>query len=192
MPSGRTRRRRARIRRLLAIMSFGALVALVFGLRVVRVDSAAIAPVVVQGDYLLVWRRLGRPKPDSVVLARNPLDRTGIVLPWQRTEPRLVPRLVVATGGDSVQWTATDVRIAHRDGSERSLRLTPLAVGLEQPAQSRNLTARQAFLIGLAPGRIDSRVLGPVRRSTIRHRAMVVIWPLDRFRRIGTVDAPVQ
>lgn len=192
MHSSRSRRRRARIRRLLAIVSFGALVALAFGLRVFRIDSAAIAPTVVQGDYLLVWRRLARPKPDSIVLARNPLDRTGIVLPWRRTEPRLVPRLVVATGGDSVQWTATDVRIAHRDGTERALRLDPLAVGLEQPAQSRNLSARQAFLIGLTPGRIDSRVLGPVRRGTIRRRAIVVIWPLDRFRLVGTVDAPVR
>lgn len=191
MRSNRGRKRRSRIRRSLTVVGLGALLTFAAGLRVFRFDSSAIAPVVMDGDYVLAWRRIGRPKLDSVVLARNPLEAGGATL-RRRAEPRLVPRLVVASGGDSVQWTATAVRIAHQNGSERALRLVPLAVGLEQPAQSRNLAPRQAFLIALAPGRIDSRVLGPVADRTVRRRVIAVVWPPERLQVLATVDVAAQ
>lgn len=160
----------------------------VFGPAIIAVRSTALSPVIQEGDIVLARRGTEQLGRGSLVITRAPLrtgSRTEDVI--QRLRQRFsdtapprpvvhpVPRIVAGLPGDEVRWD-------HQSVSVGALRydLTILHEALPQREQTVLLGEDEFFLLSLQPGRADSRIVGPVDRSSILFRIQSVILPVHR------------
>lgn len=205
--AARERRARRHVARLFRYLLFGTAVFALFrvaGPALVVVQGDALAPILQENDVLLV-RRVGSREVniDDVVVSRGTDHRMPLlpaVRQWVRdmraegvlsAPPGLtrdVIRLVVALPGDTVWWdhqrvTVTPPPSASRE--ERSYHFDALHSDLPQQGQTAVLQDREYFLVALAPGRADSRVVGAVHRDRLRFRVQSIILP-------GTRRGPVE
>lgn len=88
---------------------------------------------------------------------------------------RPVPRIAVGLPGETVTWDHQRITI---DSANFDILL--LHDRLHQPETTITLGDEEFFVVSLQPGRADSRIVGPVDRSTIRFHVQSIIWPIDR------------
>lgn len=175
------------------------------GLMIVRSDS--LSPVLEVGDVVWIGRLRGEPRRGQVVTARATVRQSGFQ-PIQRllelrsrlgggpepagdrrpdgaTESAAVPdrfvlRMIVAVPGDRVSWTDRTVSVRDADDTLHRYDARPIHPELRQPLRQRTVRTDEVFLLGLAPGLVDSRVLGPQPADTMRQSVRRILWPADR------------
>ncbi|MFP4153668.1 MAG: S26 family signal peptidase, partial [Alkalispirochaeta sp.] len=103
-------------------------------------------------------------------------ERTG---PEDLRQPPRVPRLVAAIPGEQVTWSDSVITVRGDTGIRR-YSLDPIHGKLSAPIRQARLASDEVFLLALAPGRIDSRVLGPIGIEEISSVVRRIAWPRER------------
>lgn len=153
------------------------------GIAVVR--NSSVSPALQPGDIVLLERPRRGIAPGDVVISRLPISSHPLMdlLPGEKgalEASSRAPRIVVASGADFVAWTDRRVTVRTSRGDGSAYVFSPLHSRLTRPTRQRSLTQSELFLVALEPGRIDSRVIGPVDRSYVSFRVSRIIWPADR------------
>ena len=161
----------------------------------INVPTPSMVPAVLVGDHILVNRFVYAPHFDTPLHRLLPYHdpQIGDVVTFaQPDRPRrdLIKR-VVATGGDVV---SIDAKQLHRNGDpvdEPWTQFTDPQIWPDAPSTppSRRvrdhlapLTLPSDHLLCLGDNRdesLDSRVFGPVPRTTVRGRALLIYWSFD-------------
>ena len=145
----------------------------------VRVIGSAMAPTVIDGDYLVVQTYAGGsvPLPGDVVVLRSPYD----------SNVDLVKR-VVAGPGQTVLIRSAQLFVDGRPVSEPyAAAQGPWTVGADWPPAGAPVVLGPGDYFVLGDNRnhsSDSRVFGPVRLGSIRGRAVSILAPSARARRL--------
>ena len=161
----------------------------------INVPTPSMVPAVLVGDHILVNRFVYAPHFDTPIHRLLPYrdPQIGDVVTFaQPDRPRrdLIKR-VAATGGDVV---SIDAKQLHRNGSpvdDPWTQFTDPQIWPDHPSTppSRRvrdhlalLTLPSDHLLCLGDNRdesLDSRVFGPVPRTTVRGRALLIYWSFD-------------
>ena len=185
-------RRRRRLVLLIAVIAFFVWRLIGPGIAIVRTTS--LEPMLQSGDVVrmarsgspvergdtVLWRPPGGPRRfDFLQIVRGRLANSRTDGGVTTRQLRFVPRIVVATAGDQVSWNDRNVTV-RRDGDVRRYTLPPLQARLVSPVRQLRLQAGELFLVALQPGRIDSRIIGPVSSDTILFFITRIMWPANR------------
>jgi signal peptidase I len=134
------------------------------------IPSGSMEPTLVQGDRILVARfayRFGDPKPGDVVVFDPPTS----------SKEEYVKR-VVAVAGDTVAVHDGKLYVNGEPMTEPYLKDTNLAGTFEEITVPKDMV----FVMGdNRNNSADSRVFGPVPKSSILGRAFAIYWPLNRI-----------
>ena len=151
----------------------------------VRAGTVAMAPAVASGDEVVALRpayRFSAPgRGDLVVVHPNGRGAAALALPGVSTSVRV--RRVVGLPGEWIRARYGHVDVC-RHGNRDCRRLDePYASHVPAPFGPVLVPAGRYYLLADDRSSLDdSRTWGPVARSQIVGRALVVIWPLDRLR----------
>jgi signal peptidase I len=134
------------------------------------IPSGSMEPTLVQGDRILVARfayRFGDPKPGDVVVFDPPIAR----------KEEYVKR-VVAVAGDTVSVHDGKLYVNGEPMTEPYLKDANLAGTYEEITVPKDMV----FVMGdNRNNSADSRVFGPVPKSSILGRVFAIYWPLNRI-----------
>ena len=153
--------------------------------RLTRVDGGSMDNTLQHGEIMLIWSLGYTPKQGDIVV----LNKTSVLLPdW--TEPRAIVKRVIATGGQTVDIDYT-AGLVYVDGQPLDEPYLPEEMYL--PAgptmQQTHWEVPEGSIFVMGDNRnysTDSRdsLLGTVDTDYILGKAVLALWPLDRF---GTV-----
>lgn len=170
-----------------------------YGPALVTITGDSFSPIVREGDVVLARRDTRKMDRGAIVLVEAPVelraplreipgrlleslfrrpplhrgpgdDRTAVV-------GRPVIRLILGLPGETVSLEGAEIRVG-----ESGFTTAVLHDELPLRQQAWNLGPDEFFLIALHPGRVDSRVIGPVSRSKILFRVQSIVWPRERRR----------
>lgn len=150
--------------------------------RLSRVDGSSMDTTLQDGEIMLIWSLGYTPQRGDIVV----LNKTPVLLPgW--TEPHAIVKRVVATGGQTVDvdyGTGT----VYVDGQpldepyikeEMYLPWSPTMQGTHWEVPEGSI-----FVMGdNRNGSTDSRddQLGPIDTGYVLGKAVLALWPMDRF-----------
>ena len=150
--------------------------------RLTRVDGDSMNNTLQDGEIMLIWSLGYTPKQgDIVVLNKTPVLLTG----W--TEPRAIVKRVIATGGQTVDVDYSTGAV-YVDG--RPLDEPYLHEEMRRPGppsmQETHWEVPEGSIFVMGDNRnysTDSRdsLLGAIDTDYILGKAVLALWPLDRF-----------
>lgn len=150
--------------------------------RLTRVDGDSMNNTLRDGEIMLIWDLGYTPKQGDIVV----LNKTSVLLPgW--TEPRAIVKRVVATGGQTVDidYAAGLVYVDGQPLDEPYLpeeMYLPAGPGMQQTHWE--IPEGSVFVMGDNRNHsTDSRdiQLGPIDTDYILGKAVLALWPADRF-----------
>ena len=149
--------------------------------RLTRVDGASMNNTLQDGEIMLIWSLGYTPKQgDIVVLNKTPVLLTG----W--TEPRAIVKRVIATGGQTVDIDYM-AGLVYVDGQPLDEPYLPEEMYLPGPTmQQTHWEVPEGSIFVMGDNRnhsTDSRdiQLGPIDTDYILGRAVLALWPSERF-----------
>lgn len=153
--------------------------------RLTRVDGGSMDNTLQHGEIMLIWSLGYTPKQGDIVV----LNKTSVLLPdW--TEPRAIVKRVIATGGQTVDvdYSAGTVYVDGQPLDEPYLPEEMRRPGAPS-MQETHWEVPEGSIFVMGDNRnysTDSRdsLLGTVDTDYILGRAVLALWPPDRF---GTV-----
>jgi len=153
--------------------------------RLTRVDGGSMDNTLQHGEIMLIWSLGYTPKQGDIVV----LNKTSVLLPdW--TEPRAIVKRVIATGGQTVDvdYSAGAVYVDGQPLDEPYLPEEMRRPGAPS-MQETHWEVPEGSIFVMGDNRnysTDSRdsLLGTVDTDYILGKAVLALWPLDRF---GTV-----
>ena len=153
--------------------------------RLTRVDGGSMDNTLRHGEIMLIWSLGYTPKQGDIVV----LNKTSVLLPdW--TEPRAIVKRVIATGGQTVDvdYSAGAVYVDGQPLDEPYLPEEMRRPGAPS-MQETHWEVPEGSIFVMGDNRnysTDSRdsLLGTVDTDYILGKAVLALWPLDRF---GTV-----
>lgn len=153
--------------------------------RLTRVDGGSMDNTLQHGEIMLIWSLGYTPKQGDIVV----LNKTSVLLPdW--TEPRAIVKRVIATGGQTVDvdYSAGAVYVDGQPLDEPYLPEEMRRPGAPS-MQETHWEVPEGSIFVMGDNRnysTDSRdsLLGTVDTDYILGRAVLALWPPDRF---GTV-----
>ena len=150
--------------------------------RLTRVDGDSMNNTLRDGEIMLIWSLGYTPGQGDIVV----LNKTSAILPgW--SEPRAIVKRVIATGGQTVDIDY-DTGTVYVDGQrldepyiKEEMYLPPIAV-----MQQTHWEVPKGSVFVMGDNRnnsTDSRneLLGTIDSDYILGRAVLALWPLDRF-----------
>ena len=153
--------------------------------RLIPVDGGSMDTTLQHGEIMLIWSLGYTPKQGDIVV----LNKTSVLLPdW--TEPRAIVKRVIATGGQTVDVDYSTGTV-YVDG--QALDEPYLHEEMRRPGapsmQETHWEVPEGSIFVMGDNRnysTDSRdsLLGTIDTDYILGRAVLALWPLDRF---GTV-----
>lgn len=199
MSADRNRARRRRgLWRLLLLFLTTVLLTHLFGPTVMVVRDQALSPSLEPGDVVLARRRRAAlAERGGIVALRTEAESGSFIMsivdsvrarrddsdnadnPVRRRALRF--RMVAARPGDTVAWSDRTVTVRGGDDLRR-WNLAPLHPLLTSPVRQARMASGELFLVTMAPGYADSRVLGPVSTSAVVYRVTRILWPANRRR----------
>lgn len=157
--------------------------ALVFGLlfgtlyvvfRFVQVDGDSMLPVLRDGDRVLLTRSY-----DLEVARRG--DIVSLTVP-DRGRPVTALKRVIALPGDEVSATGDSVAV---NGAPSTAAPDPIVGPDQRVYGTGTIPEGHLFVLGdNRPVSLDSRFVGPLPVTTVRGKAVAIIWPPSRIRLI--------
>ena len=150
--------------------------------RLTRVDGSSMDNTLQDGEIMLIWSLGYTPKQGDIVV----LNKTPVVLPgWN--EPRAIIKRVIATGGQTVDvdYNTGTVYVDGQRLDEPYIKeemYLPYASTMSQTHWE--VPEGSVFVMGdNRNGSTDSRdeQLGPVDTDYILGRAVLALWPIERF-----------
>lgn len=190
----RQQRRRRRVFRLVLVLAV-ILTWRFFGPGIAVIRTEALQPLFQFGD--IVWtspRRVAVERGDTVSVglpfgSPYSLRRLGRLIPWigddkptTVEQPRFAPRIVVAVAGDRVTWNDRLIVVRTQRDTVSRYAFPPVHPRLTQPTRQRRVPPDSVFVVALQPGRIDSRVLGPISTQEVGRRFTRILLPANRRR----------
>ena len=149
--------------------------------RLTRVDGDSMNNTLQDGEIMLIWSLGYTPKQgDIVVLNKTPVLLTG----W--TEPRAIVKRVIATGGQTVDIDYSQSAV-YVDGQLLDEPYLPEEMYLPGPTmQQTHWEVPEGSIFVMGDNRnhsTDSRdiQLGPIDTDYILGRAVLALWPSERF-----------
>ena len=149
--------------------------------RLTRVDGDSMNNTLQDGEIMLIWSLGYTPKQgDIVVLNKTPVLLTG----W--TEPRAIVKRVIATGGQTVDIDYM-AGLVYVDGQPLDEPYLPEEMYLPGPTmQQTHWEVPEGSIFVMGDNRnhsTDSRdiQLGPIDTDYILGRAVLALWPMERF-----------
>lgn len=153
--------------------------------RLTRVDGGSMDTTLQHGEIMLIWSLGYTPKQGDIVV----LNKTSVLLPdW--TEPRAIVKRVIATGGQTVDVDYSTGAV-YVDG--QALDEPYLHEKMRRPGapsmQETHWEVPEGSIFVMGDNRnysTDSRdsLLGTIDTDYILGKAVLALWPLERF---GTV-----
>jgi signal peptidase I len=145
------------------------------GARTVHVLGMAMAPTVIDGDYLLAQPySTSSPRQGEIIVMYDPYDRA-----------RYFVERVVAGPGQTVLIRNAQVIVDGTPLSEPYVASGPWTIGADWPSNGHAVTLASDDYFVLGDNRnhsSDSRTFGPVRRQDIWGRAARILLPTQRAR----------
>jgi type IV secretory pathway protease TraF len=159
------------------------------------VRDQALSPSLEPGDVVLARRRRAEmAERGGIVALRTEADSGSLISRLAESvrarrddEDNAVRRralrfrMVAARPGDTVAWSDRTVTVRGGDDLRR-WNLAPLHPLLTSPVRQARMASGELFLVTMAPGYADSRVLGPVSTSAVVYRVTRILWPANRRR----------
>lgn len=153
--------------------------------RLTRVDGGSMDNTLQHGEIMLIWSLGYTPEQGDIVV----LNKTSVLLPdW--TEPRAIVKRVIATGGQTVDvdYSTSTVYVDGQPLDEPYLPEEMRRPGAPS-MQETHWEVPEGSIFVMGDNRnysTDSRdsLLGTVDTDYILGKAVLALWPLDRF---GTV-----
>lgn len=149
--------------------------------RLTRVDGDSMNNTLQDGEIMLIWSLGYTPKQgDIVVLNKTPVLLTG----W--TEPRAIVKRVIATGGQTVDIDYM-AGLVYVDGQPLDEPYLPEEMYLPGPTmQQTHWEVPEGSIFVMGDNRnhsTDSRddQLGTIDTGYVLGKAVLALWPLDRF-----------
>jgi signal peptidase I len=161
-----------------------------------RIPSESMVPTLDVGQRVLVDRvslRFGDPDVGDIVVFKPPLgadtDRCGIPHPDDQVCPRPTRRLsstnfikrVVATGGDRIKIIDSHVYL---NGKRQDESFAHFDRGCGICNLPREMTVPKGYYFMMGDNRgesADSRIWGPIPKSTMIGKAFMTYWPPNRI-----------
>ena len=150
--------------------------------RLTRVDGGSMDTTLQHGEIMLIWSLGYTPKQGDIVV----LNKTSVLLPdW--TEPRAIVKRVIATGGQTVDVDYSTGAV-YVDG--RPLDEPDLHEEMRRPGppsmQETHWEVPEGSIFVMGDNRnysTDSRdsLLGAIDTDYILGKAILALWPLNRF-----------
>lgn len=153
--------------------------------RLTRVDGSSMDNTLRHGEIMLIWSLGYTPEQgDIVVLNKTPVLLSG----W--TEPRAIVKRVIATGGQTVDIDYNTGTV-YVDGQPLDepyiLEEMYLPYGPSMQGTHWEIPEGSVFVLGdNRNNSTDSRdvQLGPIDTDYILGKAVLALWPMDRFGRV--------
>ena len=152
--------------------------------RLTRVDGGSMNNTLQDGEIMLIWSLGYTPAQGDIVV----LNKTPVLLSdWP--EPRAIVKRVIATGGQTVDIDYA-AGVVYVDGQPLDEPYLPEEMYLLGPSmQGTHWEVPEGSVFVMGDNRnhsTDSRdlQLGPIDTDYILGKAVLALWPLDRF---GTV-----
>ena len=150
--------------------------------RLTRVDGDSMNNTLRDGEVMLIWSLGYTPEQGDIVV----LNKTSAVLPgWN--EPRAIVKRVIATGGQTVDvdYASGTVYVDGQPLDEPYIREEMyLPYGAAMQHTHWEVPENSVFVMGdnrnNSTDRRDDR-LGPIDSDYILGKAVLALWPLDRF-----------
>ncbi len=150
--------------------------------RLTRVDGGSMDTTLQHGEIMLIWSLGYTPKQGDIVV----LNKTSVLLPdW--TEPRAIVKRVIATGGQTVDvdYSTGAVYVDGRPLDEPYLHEEMRRPGAPS-MQETHWEVPEGSIFVMGDNRnysTDSRdsLLGAIDTDYILGKAVLALWPLDRF-----------
>ena len=150
--------------------------------RLTRVDGDSMNNTLRDGEVMLIWSLGYTPEQGDIVV----LNKTSAVLPgWN--EPRAIVKRVIATGGQTVDvdYASGTVYVDGQPLDEPYIREEMyLPYGAAMQHTHWEVPENSVFVMGdNRNNSTDSRDdrLGPIDSDYILGKAVLALWPLDRF-----------
>ena len=150
--------------------------------RLTRVDGDSMNNTLRDGEVMLIWSLGYTPEQGDIVV----LNKTSAVLPgWN--EPRAIVKRVIATGGQTVDvdYASGTVFVDGQPLDEPYIREEMyLPYGAAMQHTHWEVPENSVFVMGdNRNNSTDSRDdrLGPIDSDYILGKAVLALWPLDRF-----------
>ena len=150
--------------------------------RLTRVDGPSMDNTLEHGEIILLWSLGYTPEQGDIVV----LNKTPVLLPgWP--EPRAIIKRVIATGGQSVDidygsgCVYVDGRLLDEPYIKEAM-YPPFAPTMQQTHWE--VPEGSVFVMGdNRNNSTDSRdvQLGPIDTGYIMGKAVLALWPMDRF-----------
>ncbi|WP_027414576.1 signal peptidase I [Aneurinibacillus terranovensis] len=141
------------------------------------VDGSSMKPTLENGERLIVNKliySIKEPKPGDIVVFHATKDKDYI-------------KRVIATAGQTVQVRNDTLYINNRPKDEPYLKKSreqAAAQGMALTDDFGPVTVPQGEMFVMGDNRgnsTDSRMIGPVRVSSVVGRADIIIWPFNKF-----------
>ena len=150
--------------------------------RLTRVDGGSMDTTLQHGEIMLIWSLGYTPKQGDIVV----LNKTSVLLPdW--TEPRAIVKRVIATGGQTVDvdYSTGTVYVDGLPLDEPYLHEEMRRPGAPS-TQETHWEVPEGSIFVMGDNRnysTDSRdsLLGAIDTDYILGKAVLALWPLDRF-----------
>lgn len=149
--------------------------------RLTRVDGESMNNTLHDGEIMLIWSLGYQPRQGDIVV----LNKTPVILHgW--AEPRAIIKRVIATGGQTVDIDY-DTGTVYVDGQPLEEPYLPEEMYLPGPTmQGTHWEVPEGSIFVMGDNRnhsTDSRdlQLGPIDCDYILGKAVLALWPLDRF-----------
>ena len=149
--------------------------------RLTRVDGGSMDNTLEDGEIMLIWSLGYTPAQGDIVV----LNKTPVLLPgWP--EPRAIVKRVIATGGQTVDIDYM-AGLVYVDGQPLDEPYLPEEMYLPGPTmQQTHWEVPEGSIFVMGDNRnhsTDSRdiQLGPIDTDYILGRAVLALWPSERF-----------
>lgn len=149
--------------------------------RLTRVDGSSMDHTLEHGEIMLIWSLGYTPEQGDIVV----LNKTPVLLPgWP--EPRAIVKRVIATGGQTVDIDY-DAGTVYVDGQPLDEPYLPEEMYLPGPTmQGTHWEVPEGSVFVMGDNRnhsTDSRdiQLGPIDTDYILGKAVLALWPMERF-----------
>lgn len=159
-----------------------ALVMRLFVVSLARVKGSSMLSTLHSGDWLLVWRlgcRFHGPRRQDVVICHYP-NRY-----WKNVKflPMAFVKRVIGLPGETVELIEG---VPHLDGKPlKEPYLDEKHTRFHAVRPPRTIPEDSYYVLGdNRDSSNDSRAVGPLRRSAIRGRAVMILWPPRHFGKI--------
>ncbi|GFP24112.1 signal peptidase I [Candidatus Hakubella thermalkaliphila] len=137
------------------------------------VDKESMHPTLLEGNYIIINKFIyyfSRPQKGDIVVFYSPQEQAHLI------------KRVIGSEGDKIE-ILQDGQVVLNGRLLEEPYASYASYGVDAESGAITLGPGEYFVMGDNRGNsLDSRWFGPIKESSIKGRAFVLLWPFSRFR----------